>query len=58
MIRLFFLVPLLTFGLYFLFLKANGWSIEQGKKGFKTILILNVAFASALFLVMFLTNLD
>lgn len=42
MIRLFALLPLITFGLWWLFLHHNGWSIKQGKKGFQVIFIINM----------------
>ncbi len=34
MIRLVFLLPLLLCYLWWLYLRKNGWTIEQGKQGF------------------------
>ncbi|KMT65877.1 hypothetical protein [Catenovulum maritimum] len=42
MIRLFALLPLITFGLWWLYLNHNGWSLKQGKSGFIKIFIFNV----------------
>lgn len=58
MIRLFALLPLITFGMYWLYLKHNGWTIQQGKKGFILIFWLNVCVLSFFVIMYFLTRVD
>ncbi len=58
MIRLFALLPLLTFGLWWLYLRHNGWTIQQGMKGFKIIFIFNVLVLGFFTLMYFVTRVD
>lgn len=54
MIRFFFLLPLLLCVLWWLYLRQNGWTIEQGKKGFFYIIGLTsvvIAFYGVMYLV-------
>lgn len=54
MIRFFFLLPLLLCVLWWLYLRKNGWTIEQGKKGFFYIIGLTsvvIAFYGVMYLV-------
>lgn len=56
MIKLFLLIPLLSFGLWYLFLKQNGWSSDQGRKGFIVISIFNVVILSFFGFLLWVTN--
>lgn len=56
MIRLLFLVPLLMFAGWYFYLRQNGWTIRQGKKGFIAIAVFNTVIALSLWVIMLLTN--
>ncbi len=55
MIR-FFLIPLILSILWFAFLQYNGYSLQQGKKGFYVIIGGTSAVIAFLTLMMYLTN--
>ncbi|MCC2605444.1 hypothetical protein [Planctobacterium marinum] len=46
MIRFLFLIPLLLCLGWFVYLKQNGYTLEQGKKGFIYILVISTAIAA------------
>lgn len=56
MVKLIFIMPLLMFCAWYLYLKQNGWSIAQGKKGFAYIIGFNVAIGLTLWGIMLLTQ--
>lgn len=56
MLRLLFLLPLVLCLLWYLYLRSNNWTIEQGKKGFIYILSFSAAIAGFFTLMLFLTN--
>lgn len=56
MIKLFALLPFLLSLIWWLYLKNNGWSIKEGKKGFIYILVLSGVIASFFTLMLYLTN--
>ncbi len=58
MIKLFALLPLLTFGLYWLYLRHNDWTVKQGKKGFIVIFFTNLVVLGFFTLMYFLTRVD
>lgn len=45
LIRFLFLIPLLLCLGWFIYLKSNGYTLEQGKKGFIYILVISSAIA-------------
>ena len=55
MVRLIFLLPLLLCFIWWRYLVANGWSVEQGKKGFYYIIGLSGVIA-AFFTLMYALN--
>ena len=56
MFKLLYLMPLIMAGLWMWYLKANGWTIRQGKKGFLYILIFNLSIAGMLTIIIQLTQ--
>ncbi len=56
MIRYFFLIPLLLSLLWLLYLKANGWTIKQGYKGFVYIAVISAVIAAFYTAMMFITG--
>ncbi|MCP1340465.1 hypothetical protein NJR55_12785 [Idiomarina sp. M1R2S28] len=56
MIRYFFIIPLLLSLFWLLYLRANGWSIKQGYKGFIYIAVLSAVIAAFYTTMMFLTG--
>ncbi len=55
MVKLLFLVPLLMCVVWYMYLRQNGWSLAQGKKGFFYILAFNLVIALVLTLLLFAT---
>lgn len=55
MIRLLFLIPLILSLTWVLYLKANNYSLKQGKQGFIYILIFSAVIAAVYTALMFLT---
>ena len=58
MIRFFALLPLITFGLYWLYLYKHGYSDKQGKKGFLVIFWFNFVILGFFTLMYFLTRIE
>ncbi len=56
MVRLAFIIPLLMFIAWWLYLRWNGWTIDQGMKGFKYILIFNVVIIAFYAFMIFITQ--
>ena len=56
MTRFLFLVPIVLSVLWFLYLRANGWTLKQGKQGFIYIIIFSGVLAIAYSLLLFLTG--
>jgi len=56
MIKILFLLPLLMFGIWYWYLRRNGWTIKQGRKGFSYIIIFNLVIAASLWIIMLLTQ--
>lgn len=56
MTRYFFIIPLLLSLLWLLYLRANGWSIKQGYKGFVYIAVISTVIAAFYTTMMFLTG--
>lgn len=56
MTRYFFIIPLLLSLFWLLYLRANGWSIKQGYKGFIYIAIISGVIAAFYTTMMFLTG--
>lgn len=56
MIRYFFIIPLLLSLIWLLYLRANGWSIKQGYKGFVYIAVVSAVIAAFYTAMMFLTG--
>lgn len=56
MLRTLFLIPLVLCIIWFLYLRANGYTMKQGKKGFVYILAFSAAIAGFYTLLMLLTN--
>ncbi|MFC6439239.1 hypothetical protein [Bowmanella sp. JS7-9] len=57
MIRLLFLVPFILALLWFMYLRRNGYTLEQGKKGFLYILIFSLTVGGFYTLLIWLTHL-
>lgn len=55
MIRLLFMIPLVLCLAWILYLKANNYSLKQGKQGFLYILILSAVIALVYTVLMYLT---
>ncbi|UTP71652.1 hypothetical protein NLG07_06345 [Alteromonas sp. LMIT006] len=55
MIRLLFMIPLVLCLAWMLYLKANNYSLKQGKQGFIYILIFSVIIALVYTVLMYLT---
>jgi len=55
-IKIIVLIPLLLSLLWFAYLKANKWTLAQGKQGFIYILVLSAVIAAFYTLMMFLTH--
>ena len=58
MIKLFFLLPIITCGIWWSYLKLKGYSLKQGTKGFIHILIFNAAIISFFIIMIFVTDLS
>ena len=56
MIKLLFLLPVLMFAGWYWYLRQNGWSIKQGKRGFGYIFVFNLTIAICLWIIMLLTR--
>lgn len=56
MTRYFFIIPLLLSLFWLLYLRANGWSIKQGYKGFIYIAVFSAVIAAFYTTMMFLTG--
>lgn len=56
LVQLVFIVPLLLCVAWFLYLKANDYSVEQGKQGFVYILSFSVIIAGFYGVMFFLTQ--
>lgn len=56
MLRLMFLVPLVLCLAWYLYLRANNWSIEQGKQGFIYILAFSFCIGAFFTLMLFVTR--
>lgn len=56
MIKIIVLVPLLLSLLWFAYLRANKWSMAQGKQGFLYILVLSAVIAGFYTVMMLLTH--
>ncbi|RUO60562.1 hypothetical protein [Pseudidiomarina insulisalsae] len=56
MIRFLFLIPLVLGLLWWLYLRANGWTLQQGRKGFVVIVIVSVFIALIYTLLLWLTG--
>ncbi|MCP3428923.1 hypothetical protein [Opacimonas viscosa] len=56
MIRLLFLIPLVLSTMWILYLKANNYSLKQGKQGFIYILIFSSVIALFYMIMMWLTQ--
>nr|WP_100643288.1 hypothetical protein [Alteromonas facilis] len=56
MIRLLFLVPVLLCLVWVVYLKSQGYSVRQGKQGFKYILIFSTGLAIAYTVLLFITQ--
>jgi len=56
MIRLLFLIPLVLSVLWILYLKANNYSLKQGKQGFIYILVFSSVIALFYMIMMWITQ--
>lgn len=56
MTRYFFIIPLLLSLFWLLYLRANGWSIKQGYKGFIYIAVFSAVIAAFYTTMMFVTG--
>lgn len=54
--RFLFLIPLLLCFSWWLYLRANNWSFEQGKKGYLAIIGFSTFIGGFFTLMLFLTN--
>ncbi|AWL12681.1 hypothetical protein HMF8227_02228 [Saliniradius amylolyticus] len=58
MIRLLFLIPVVLCFIWFLYLRHNGYSFEQGKKGYLYILIVSAVIAAFYSFMLWVTHLE
>nr|WP_100656380.1 hypothetical protein [Alteromonas flava] len=56
MLRLLFLVPLILCVAWTMYLKSKGYTLQQGKQGFKYILVFSAAIAVAYTALLFITQ--
>jgi len=56
MIRFLFLIPLVLGLIWWLYLRANGYSLKQGRKGFVYILVVSVFIAAVYTLLLWLSG--
>ncbi|MBO9489442.1 hypothetical protein J7384_03610 [Endozoicomonas sp. G2_1] len=56
MIKLFFLMPIVTCLIWWAYLTLRGYTLKQGTKGFVHILIFNAVIISFLVLMIFVTD--
>jgi hypothetical protein len=56
MIKFFFLLPMLTCGIWYLYIKSKGFTVKQCKTSFSYILIFNVVIIAFFTLMVFITD--
>ncbi|MBN7822059.1 hypothetical protein KJY73_15350 [Bowmanella sp. Y26] len=57
MLRLLFLIPAILCLIWYLYLRHNGYTVSQGKQGFKYILIFSAVIGGFYTLLLWLTHL-